>query len=685
VAKNITVSKVNILTSFRDPMPVTNPKCTSASIIREARQLFAVGWTHKKPDEGRRSSGSLNSIPSVTQDEPTPLNISIPSVCHLRRLVLEDLLLLIPSRSDPYVLLVESTHPMYDSYLKRQAKMCDALPNVNLGSKVYVQMALFVTDNPRRIDFLRGLLDSASFAHLVIGNGNTGFAVSYHGGFSDGEYALSFNEFLDGSMQLWGTLSHTRDWRTALKNKSNVDSRQRLFSRLATELHGDVASLMQLCAAYAAVSPVKAAKPSASVLTETMLSGFDLGINGDVLTTASVAVDAIIMARIELCYGEFISWSDPILEHSDLVTIQAVIFESFPLQIQVIRQLLGYERKGTYARTSHLELVFDRTVLFQFFSLARVRHNKNFILWALITTAVTYGSSQRGASNRVGLFFGQACTFHTFLTKTKHLCVSDPFFKRVDKAVEAAGWTSYRDCDGKKVDLFIALCYFDNSQRNTRYKFQRGGSSGNMVRLTSRAMERPWFGLWREKPIPPMIQVPIVYLDQCIPSPSGMGRYERLLAQPQSLQLFAQVILDPACTPIALWPGSPPFDSTGRRVLGYVSAVLLSCNLRLLHRHLSVGLRFRFCPADFDSSSSLSTIAAVLRQRRGRGDVMHQGASFLRRSVQAYRGDRSKAYILSLPAISDDEVTLEGMVNVAIKTLRRCLLLVPGTVAGQPA
>ena len=148
MAKNITVSKVNILTSFRDPMPVTNPKCTSASIIREARQLFAVGWTHKKPDEGRRSSGSLNSIPSVTQDEPTPLNISIPSVCHLRRLVLEDLLLLIPSRSDPYVLLVESTHPMYDSYLKRQAKMRDALPNVNLGSKVYVQMALFVIDNP---------------------------------------------------------------------------------------------------------------------------------------------------------------------------------------------------------------------------------------------------------------------------------------------------------------------------------------------------------------------------------------------------------------------------------------------------------------------------------------------------------------------------------------------------------
>jgi hypothetical protein len=63
------------------------------------------------------------------------------------------------------------------------------------------------------------------------------------------------------------------------------------------------------------------------------------------------------------------------------------------------------QAQGTYARTSHLELVFDRTISFQFFSLARVRHNKNFILWALITTAVTYGSSQRGASNHVGLFF----------------------------------------------------------------------------------------------------------------------------------------------------------------------------------------------------------------------------------------------------------------------------------------
>ena len=132
-----------------------------------------------------------------------------------------------------------------------------------------------------------------------------------------------------------------------------------------------------------------------------------------------------------------------------------------------------------------------------------------------------------------------------------------------------------------------------------------------MVRLTSRAMEKPWFGCWYLAPIPQLVPVKLLYIDQDIPSPVGMGFYEQLLAPTVAYSTLKAVLLNPA-TPELTSTRAHEFDSTGNRVWGYMKMISIACNLRLLHQHLSIGRPYAFQPDDYASSPSLGTIAQLL-------------------------------------------------------------------------
>jgi hypothetical protein len=86
--KNITVTKSNIITSLRDNMAVPNPRWTSTSVIRDAQNLFAFKWTAKSSSDGRRSSGSLDSIPTNTAAIELSADAMMPQVC--QDVVVED-------------------------------------------------------------------------------------------------------------------------------------------------------------------------------------------------------------------------------------------------------------------------------------------------------------------------------------------------------------------------------------------------------------------------------------------------------------------------------------------------------------------------------------------------------------------------------------------------------------------
>ena len=67
---------------------------------------------------------------------------------------------------------------------------------------------------------------------------------------------------------------------------------------------------------------------------------------------------------------------------------------------------------------------------------------------------------------------------------------------------------------------------FDNSKVNIPKKFQRFGSCANMVIATCRLFAKPTLRDYVETMDIPEEIIPITYIDQPIPSPYGMPRFE---------------------------------------------------------------------------------------------------------------------------------------------------------------
>jgi hypothetical protein len=81
---------------------------------------------------------------------------------------------------------------------------------------------------------------------------------------------------------------------------------------------------------------------------------------------------------------------------------------------------------------------------------------------------------------------------------------------------------------------YFGISVWDNSQLVTPLKFQRGGCSSVLSKVTSRIFVKPYVpsygstlpaSLWTNNPTLPE-SVAITYLDQPIPSPVGMASFE---------------------------------------------------------------------------------------------------------------------------------------------------------------
>jgi hypothetical protein len=81
--------------------------------------------------------------------------------------------------------------------------------------------------------------------------------------------------------------------------------------------------------------------------------------------------------------------------------------------------------------------------------------------------------------------------------------------------------------DGGNVDhemhVFIAACY-DNSQKNTKFKFQQDGKTSNFVKVMARMFVKVWQGTWHLVPLADG-DVTIMYVHQSVPSCSGGPMY----------------------------------------------------------------------------------------------------------------------------------------------------------------
>jgi len=716
------------------PQPATTPRPESTHGGRTTPVdigRFADAPTHAKP--------------------PAMANSLLLPSRPLRRLIIEDIILLPPS-DETFVLCVSPSAPGYATcFLDMHDSHCPS-PPYHVRDVRFLQFRVAVIRNIRRDSLLGGLMDRPTLQHLLLQNGNEAIGLSFLDAPSLDPIYVKWQDFFVGcaTLQLWGSLPSTRSWRDALKNKTSIESRLRLLQRLSFELEGDVSSTFELVNAYNTLARVSSLTPSVedsnllstipfpssrashgildqstvavavdhvavsagtSLVAAAFLSDLDsavfdmpsimaiastvttpaIDLSGPSLKVLDLLLRDIMKARMQPCFGGFVSWSDPILLPSDLELLCNAMFLYLTKPANDIAILLGYATRKNYSRSSYLASTFyDRMTLFQLLSLARTRHDHNFLLWSCIGAAVAYGCSARAVTQRMGIYFGHACTDETLLKATLPICSSDLYFAGVDCAMDKVGKIEVLfEGDSHASNFLVCIGMFDNSQRNQKFKFQRGASSGKFVRLTSRAYLQPWQGSWKSLPFPRSLEVDITYIDQAIPSPAGMLAYERFLVPSFGFNLSRFIrMVDDECLAIAPDASSPPrFDASGTRVIGFMKVLRAATILRCIHRHMSVNRRYVFEPEAYYTSTNQIRLQPLLNTRRQRTGMLHMAGSFLRRSVVSMRGLRPKAQLNCLPCLSDDEVTNEGMQHVATKMCLRGRLLVsnPNPMPGAPA
>jgi hypothetical protein len=292
---------------------------------------------------------------------------------------------------------------------------------------------------------------------------------------------------------LWGSSPMQRPWRVSLRAKFSKATRLQFFRRLVLELDGNVAQTLELCATMESLDdhvtslPVPAPLPVVNLTSRAVVS---VELSDTALEDLNKAVSNTIQKRMELCFGGFWSWSDPIITSNDLNHLCDLMYDVVPKQVSAIMSMLGYDIKQKQAWYAHLvDKFYPHMTLFQLMSIAScVRNKKYFLLWSSIGAAIAYGCSSKYATQCIMVFFGYSCTTDTLLRSTLPFCNPDEYYRCVDEAMDSCGSvTILFEGDTAPSHFQVSIDMFDNSQRNQRLKFQRGGSSGHYVRLTSHA------------------------------------------------------------------------------------------------------------------------------------------------------------------------------------------------------
>lgn len=218
----------------------------------------------------------------------------------------------------------------------------------------FVQMQVQVIQNCNRSIFKSSKTrtgegeDRSLFTHLMLDHSNAQIGVEYLGVHNETRF-LNIKDFFlfPASFQLWSCLSYRRDFRDALQKKKNKPNRLCLFCRLCLEVHGDVATTLDIFSAYDAMTPRENVnrKPTPVLDPIEVLKTLPLAFYNNDIKTLSTWSNTVIAAEVERCYGSFISWTSSILSDACLDKIQAKTFDVCAVPIAAIIEGLGYGPK----------------------------------------------------------------------------------------------------------------------------------------------------------------------------------------------------------------------------------------------------------------------------------------------------------------------------------------------------
>ena len=112
-------------------------------------------------------------------------------------------------------------------------------------------------------------------------------------------------------------------------------------------------------------------------------------VNPEDATDVSNFVDTVLAASFSELYGGFVSLTDPILSSNEIDSIVAYTFSCLKEPCAHLMEMLMYNKKIGQRRRGHLRKTFQLVVVYNLFSLLRVRNNQLFVLWAAIATSET--------------------------------------------------------------------------------------------------------------------------------------------------------------------------------------------------------------------------------------------------------------------------------------------------------
>ena len=333
---------------------------------------------------------------------------------------------------------------------------------------------------------------------------------------------------------------------------------------------------------------------------------------------------------------------------------------------------LGYDVKIRLKRYSHLAIRYYRTRAFlQLFATARVRNSTLFTWLSFIGAALSYGRNSRAVAMRPSIFFGHSGSTRSFFRKIEAFSEPKWYQQQVHKSLSSELFNIHFT-DGTQIECIVHFLVFDNTQRNFRLKFQRGGRTSIFIKLTSRAFLKVWVGSWGTIaiPIPKYISSTITYVDQAVVSPMGMPPYE--LLRDMGDAEVKTILLSPHHTCMSMFETTTPppiVDISGERVQVYMQLLKIADNLMCLYRYISPDPGYTFQPEEILLSPKCRRIVGILGRMRQKGSVMAKARIFQRSSVLHYKGQRPKALLLCLPVLKADETTNKGMMTVMTNLL----------------
>jgi hypothetical protein len=230
-------------------------------------------------------------------------------------------------------------------------------------------------------------------------------------------------------------------------------------------------------------------------------------------------------------YDDFVSLTDPIVTHNGIDGMVNECEIQLPHLWKQLQAILGFDNSFKETNNSepklakeHLIKFYWRMTFYELMALSRVRNSHHFVNWACILAAVMYGQSNIDVSRTLPTYFVFLASLTTLSSKTTELGKLKAFYEKLQQSLQSKliSWRDDKSTD--HVHKVVIACY-DNSQKNTKFKFQRDGKTSNFVKVTARMFLKIWQGSWQST-ILPNRHVPINYVDQIIPSPIGMPPFE---------------------------------------------------------------------------------------------------------------------------------------------------------------